>query len=95
MSHVSYASRKFDTCEEMVSILHAVCVVSGHMEKLGREHVEIKIFGQEETYGYLLQECKDLLGKFGQVYYKMLCGGKRIVHLSNCLAFQNEKGIIL
>jgi hypothetical protein len=38
MSRVSYASRKFDVCDEMVSISHAVGVVSRHMEKPGEEH---------------------------------------------------------
>ena len=35
---VLYASRKFCVCDEMVSISHAVGVVSRHMEKLGEEH---------------------------------------------------------
>jgi hypothetical protein len=39
MSRVLYSSRKFDDCDgEMVSISHAVGVVSRHMEKLGQEH---------------------------------------------------------
>jgi hypothetical protein len=35
MSHVSYTSRKFDVCDEMVSISHAIGVVNRHMENLG------------------------------------------------------------
>jgi hypothetical protein len=36
MSRVLYASRKSDGCDgEMVSISHAIGVVSRHMEKLG------------------------------------------------------------
>jgi len=39
MPQVLYDSRKFDDCVgEMVSISHAVGVVSRHMEKLGEEH---------------------------------------------------------
>ena len=39
MSQVLYDSRKFDDCDgEMVSISHAVGVVSKHMEKPGEEH---------------------------------------------------------
>jgi hypothetical protein len=39
MSRVLYASRKFDDCDgEMVSISHAVGVVSRHMAKPGEEH---------------------------------------------------------
>jgi len=36
-----------------------------------------------------LQECKDLLGKFGQVEDKVFFGGQIIVHLTNSLVFQN------
>jgi hypothetical protein len=39
MSRVLYSSRKFDDCDgEMVSISHAVGVVSRHMEKIGEEN---------------------------------------------------------
>jgi hypothetical protein len=38
MSHVSYVSRKFDVCNEMVNISHALGVVSRHMEKPSEEH---------------------------------------------------------
>jgi hypothetical protein len=39
MSRVLYASRNFDDCDgEMVSISHAVGVVSRHMAKPGEEH---------------------------------------------------------
>jgi hypothetical protein len=38
MSRVSYSSRKFDVCDETISISHVVCVVSRHMEKPSEEH---------------------------------------------------------
>ena len=39
MSQVLYASMNFDDCDgEMVSISHAVCVVTRNMEKIGEEH---------------------------------------------------------
>jgi hypothetical protein len=41
------------------------------------------------TLGYVSHECKDLLGKFGQVQDKMLCGSQSVVYLTNSLAYQN------
>jgi hypothetical protein len=41
------------------------------------------------TSGYVSQECKDRLGKFGQVRDKVFCGGRSIVHLNNYLRYQN------
>jgi hypothetical protein len=41
------------------------------------------------TSGYVSDECKDLLGKFGQVHDTMFCGGRSIVHLTNRPTYQN------
>jgi hypothetical protein len=35
------------------------------------------------------QECKDLLGKFGQVQDKVLCGDRSILNLTNGPTYQN------
>jgi hypothetical protein len=100
----------------MVSISHAVGVVSRHMEKPGEEHgngcfsileaqsTSITYNGcsdlvcgydsgdldkRRPTSGYVLQECKDLLGKFGQVQDEVFCGGQSVVHLTNSPVYQN------
>jgi hypothetical protein len=44
---------------------------------------------RRSTLGYVSHECKDLLGKFGQVQDKMLCGSQSVVYLTNCLTYQN------
>jgi hypothetical protein len=36
-----------------------------------------------------LQECKDLLGKFGHVHDVVFRGGQSVVHLTNSVAYQN------
>jgi hypothetical protein len=41
------------------------------------------------TSGYVSHECKDLLGKFGQVHDMVFCGGRSIVHLTNRPTYQN------
>jgi hypothetical protein len=38
---------------------------------------------------YVTYECKDILGKFGQVHDMMFCGGRSIVHLTNRPVYQN------
>ena len=41
------------------------------------------------TPSYVFQECKDLLGKFGQVHDVVFHGGQSVVHLNNNLTYQN------
>jgi hypothetical protein len=41
------------------------------------------------TLGYVFQDSKDLLGKFGQVHDEVFCGSQSVVHLTNNLAYQN------
>jgi hypothetical protein len=44
---------------------------------------------RRSTSGYVLHECKDLLGKFGQVQDKVFCGSQSVVHLTNNPVYQN------
>jgi hypothetical protein len=44
---------------------------------------------RRSTSGYVSHECKDLLGKFGQVQDRVFCGGQSIVHLTNSPTYQN------
>jgi hypothetical protein len=39
---------------------------------------------------YVLQECKDLLGKFGKVWDEVFYGGQSVVHLTNIPTYQNQ-----
>jgi hypothetical protein len=41
------------------------------------------------TPGYVFQECKDLLGKFGQVHDEVFYGSQSVLHLTNSPAYQN------
>jgi hypothetical protein len=42
------------------------------------------------TSSYVSHECKDLLGKFGQVHDMVLCDGRSIMYLNNHPSYQNE-----
>jgi hypothetical protein len=44
---------------------------------------------RRSTSGYVSHECKDLLGKFGQVQDKVFCGSQSVVHLTNNPTYQN------
>ena len=41
------------------------------------------------TSSYVLKECKDLLGKFGQVHDVVFRGGQSVVYLTNSQVYQN------
>jgi len=45
---------------------------------------------RRSTSGYVKHECKDVLGKFGQVFDKVFCGSQSVVYLTNSLAYQND-----
>jgi hypothetical protein len=67
-------------------------IYTGHSD-LVCGYVDLDLVGyldkRRSTLGYVLHECRDVLGKFGQVHDKVFCDGKSVMHLTNNTMYQN------